>query len=52
VDDVLKANPQSIIDYKNGKDKAFAFLVGQVMKLTKGTASPDLVNQMIKAKIA
>lgn len=52
VNQVLEANPQSIIDFKNGKDKAFAFLVGQVMKLTKGTASPDLVNQMIKSKIA
>lgn len=52
IDEVLKANPQSIIDFKNGKDKAFAFLVGQVMKLTKGTASPDLVNQLIKSKIA
>lgn len=52
VDQVLAANPQSIIDFKNGKDKAFAFLVGQVMKLTKGTASPDLVNELLKKKIS
>jgi aspartyl-tRNA(Asn)/glutamyl-tRNA(Gln) amidotransferase subunit B len=51
VNQVLEANPQSIIDFKNGKDKAFAFLVGQVMKLTKGTASPDLVNQLLKDKM-
>lgn len=52
VTQVLDANPQSIIDFKNGKDKAFAFLVGQVMKLTKGKASPDLVNKLIKDKIS
>jgi aspartyl-tRNA(Asn)/glutamyl-tRNA(Gln) amidotransferase subunit B len=51
VNQVLEANPQSIVDYKNGKDKAFAFLVGQVMKLTKGQASPDIVNKLIKDKI-
>lgn len=48
VNQVLAQNPQSIIDFKNGKDKAFAFLVGQVMKLTRGTASPDVVNQLLK----
>ncbi|MBN2478638.1 MAG: Asp-tRNA(Asn)/Glu-tRNA(Gln) amidotransferase subunit GatB [Parachlamydiales bacterium] len=51
VDQVLKENPKSIEDYKNGKDKAFAFLVGQVMKLTKGKASPDIVNTLILKKI-
>jgi aspartyl-tRNA(Asn)/glutamyl-tRNA(Gln) amidotransferase subunit B len=51
VNQVLEANPQSIIDFKNGKDKAFAFLVGQVMKLTKGTASPELVNKLLKEKM-
>jgi len=52
VQSVIDANPQSIIDFKNGKDKAFAFLVGQVMKQTKGTASPDLVNELIRKKIS
>ncbi len=51
VDKVLKENEQSIIDYKKGKDKAFGFLVGQVMKLTKGKASPQIVNDLIKKKI-
>lgn len=51
VDQVLAANPQSIIDFKNGKDKAFGFLVGQVMKLTKGKASPVIVNELINEKI-
>ncbi len=51
VDQVLSANPQSIIDYKAGRDKAFAFLVGQVMKMSRGKASPQLVNDLLKEKI-
>lgn len=51
VDEVLSANPQSIADYKAGRDKAFAFLVGQVMKMTRGSASPDIVNDLLKKKI-
>lgn len=51
VDKVLSENPQSIKDFKEGRDKAFAFLVGQVMKLSKGKAPPDLVNKLIKEKI-
>lgn len=44
---VLAANPQSIEDYKNGKDRAFGFLVGQVMKQSKGKANPQVVNQLL-----
>lgn len=51
VDQVLEANPQSVADYKSGRDKAFAFLVGQVMKICKGKASPQVVNDLIKKKI-
>lgn len=51
VDQVLKENPQSIADYKAGKDRAYSFLVGQVMKLCKGKASPKLVNELLKKKI-
>lgn len=51
VDKVLGENAQSIVDYKAGRDKAFAFLVGQVMKLSKGKASPVIVNNMLKSKI-
>jgi aspartyl-tRNA(Asn)/glutamyl-tRNA(Gln) amidotransferase subunit B len=51
VDQVLSANPQSIQDFKAGREKAFAFLVGQVMKLCKGKASPAIVNELIKKKI-
>lgn len=51
VDQVLNENPQSIADYKAGREKAFAFLVGQVMKLTRGKASPAVVNALILKKI-
>lgn len=45
--EIVKANPQSIEDYKNGKDRALGFLVGQVMKATRGKANPQMVNKMI-----
>lgn len=51
VDQVLKENEQSIIDYKAGKDRAFGFLVGAVMKLTKGKASPQIVSDLLRKKI-
>ena len=43
---VLEANPQSIADYKAGKDRALGFLVGQAMKETRGKANPQMLNQM------
>ena len=43
---ILEANPQSIADYKAGKDKAVGFLVGQAMKETKGKANPQMLNKM------
>ncbi|MCX4303438.1 MAG: Asp-tRNA(Asn)/Glu-tRNA(Gln) amidotransferase subunit GatB [Clostridia bacterium] len=43
---VLEANPQSIQDYKSGKDKALGFLVGQAMKETKGKANPQMLNKL------
>jgi len=52
VDNVLEQNPDSIATYLSGRDRAFAFLVGQVMKATKGTASPPLVNELLHEKIA
>ncbi len=51
VDQVMGEHVQSVADYKAGKDKAFAFLVGQVMKLSRGKASPKVVNDLIKKKI-
>ena len=43
---ILEANPQSITDYKAGKDRALGFLVGQAMKETKGKANPQMLNKM------
>ena len=43
---ILEANPQSIADYKAGKDRALGFLVGQAMKQTKGKANPQMLNKM------
>lgn len=43
---ILEANPQSVADYKGGKDKALGFLVGQAMKKTKGKANPQMLNKM------
>ncbi len=44
---VVDANPQSIVDYKAGKDRAIGFLVGQIMKETKGKANPQIVNKIL-----
>ena len=43
---ILEANPQSVADFKAGKDKAVGFLVGQAMKETKGKANPQMLNKM------
>jgi len=47
VEKVIAANPQSVADYRAGKEKALGFLVGQVMRETKGKANPALVNQLL-----
>jgi len=52
IDDVISANPQSVEDYRAGKAKAIGFLVGQIMKATKGQANPGLVNQLLKERLA
>lgn len=52
VEQVLAAHPQSIADYKAGKGRAFDFLVGQVMKLCKGKASPAVVNALLSSKLS
>lgn len=51
VDSVIAANPQSVEDFRNGKDKAIGFLVGQVMKETKGKANPGLVNKLLTDRL-
>ncbi len=48
VEEVITANPQSVEDYHNGKEKAIGFLVGQTMKAMKGKADPASVNKLLK----
>lgn len=48
---ILEENPQSIQDYKGGKDRAIGFLVGQAMKQTKGKANPQMLNNMFIEEI-
>lgn len=45
--EILEKNPQSVADYKAGKDRAIGFLVGQAMKQTKGKANPQMLNKML-----
>ncbi len=51
VSQVLTANPQAVADYKAGKEPALKFLVGQVMKATRGRANPKLANELLKKKL-
>ncbi len=51
VEKVLADNPQSVADYRSGKEKALGFLVGQTMKAMKGKADPQAVNRMLKERI-
>ena len=48
IEEIVKANPQSVEDYRGGKQKAIGFLVGQTMKAMKGKADPGMVNQILK----
>lgn len=48
---VLTENPDKVAEFKSGKDKLFAFFVGQVMKLSAGKANPALVNDLLKVKL-
>ncbi len=51
IDGVLDANAQSIEDFKNGKDRAVGFLVGQIMKQTHGQANPKIVNKLLMTSL-
>lgn len=51
VDEVLSANPKSIEDYKSGKQQAAGFLMGQVMKASKGQANPKIAKELIETKL-
>ena len=51
INEVLAANPQSIVDFKGGKDRAFGFLVGQVMKASHGKVNPAEVSRLLKEEL-
>jgi len=51
VKEVVDANEQSVIDYKNGKDRALGFIVGQIMKKTQGKANPGLTSKLVLEEI-
>lgn len=51
-DEAIAKNPKSVEDYKAGKENALMFLVGQVMRASKGKANPNLVNELLKKKLA
>ncbi|GAA0364677.1 Asp-tRNA(Asn)/Glu-tRNA(Gln) amidotransferase subunit GatB [Alkalibacterium iburiense] len=51
INETLDQNEQSIEDYKNGKGRALGFLVGQIMKETRGQANPGVVNKLLKQEI-
>jgi aspartyl-tRNA(Asn)/glutamyl-tRNA(Gln) amidotransferase subunit B len=50
--EVINSNIQPVADYRAGKETALKFLVGQVMKVTKGRANPQVVNEVLKKKLA
>ena len=51
IEEVINNNPQSVLDYRSGKDRALGFLVGQVMKATKGKGNPGIINKILKEKL-
>ncbi|MPM67678.1 Aspartyl/glutamyl-tRNA(Asn/Gln) amidotransferase subunit B [bioreactor metagenome] len=51
IDKVIADNPQSVADFKAGKEKAIGFLVGQIMKQTKGRANPEMVNKLLRERL-
>ncbi|MBN6205319.1 Asp-tRNA(Asn)/Glu-tRNA(Gln) amidotransferase subunit GatB [Ralstonia pickettii] len=51
INQILDENEQSIIDFKNGKDRALGYLVGQTMKATKGQANPPMVNKILNEEL-
>ena len=51
VDEVIQANPSQVEEFKGGKEKVIGFLVGQVMKESKGKANPGMVNKLLKEKM-
>lgn len=51
IDEIIAANLSQVEQYRSGKEKLFGFFVGQIMKISKGQANPELVNELLKAKL-
>ncbi len=51
IDEILANNEDKVAEYKGGKEKLFSFFVGQVMKASKGSANPQAINEILKAKL-
>lgn len=52
IEEVLATNQQQVADYRSGKEKAFNYLIGQVMKISRGKANPAQVNTLLKKRLA
>ncbi len=52
IDEILASNVDKVAEYKAGKEKMFAFFVGQTMKASKGSANPQKVNELIKERLS
>jgi len=52
IDQVIAANPEKVADYRAGRDKLLQFFVGQVMRATQGKANPQVLNDLLKQKLA
>ncbi len=51
IDQVIAASPSEVEQYRSGKEKVFGFFVGQAMKASKGQASPEVLNALLKKKL-
>ena len=51
IDEIIAANTSQVEQYRSGKEKLFGFFVGQIMKVSKGQANPDVVNELLRTKL-
>lgn len=51
IQQIMKAHPKEVADYRGGKEKLFGFFIGQVMKATQGKANPQMVNQLLRDEL-
>ena len=52
IDEILNANQDKVEQYKGGKEKMFGFFVGQAMKALKGAGNPQIINKLLKERLA